>query len=362
MKYIKKLAALITAAVLCIGLVGCHPKNEVALTIGDIEYTSAFYMCALMQANGEAKQKVDEAYEKAEKDATDINYYKEKIDDKKFVDWVEDRAVQICRTYAYIETMCEKNNVEISEEELSNAEFYVDSYWNYYGYDNYFGANGVGYDTFKEFFTYSNLMQTYFLSIYGKGGTKALTEDEVKSGLEEKFVLADILTVPLTDNTGAELSTEQKVQEKAKVEGYKTRLDKGEDFKTIYEEVNGKKDTSSTDETTDKPEDELAQVLGSDDTDDYASDYYEDVRALQLGETKIIEDKDSSQILLVLKKDIMADPYYLSNMYDYIVNLARYEDFVADCEEKSKELEFEQNKFATNRFNVKKIKDGSEEE
>lgn len=361
MKYIKKLAAFITAAILCMSLVGCHPKNEVALTIGDIDYTSAFYMCALLQANDEAKQEVVEAYEDEEKDVTDINYYKEKIDGKDFVDWVENRAVQICRTYAYIETMCDKNGVKMSEEELSSAEFYAESYWNYYGYDAFYGSNGVSYETFKEFFTYSNLMQTYFLSIYGKGGTEAMPEEEVKSGLEEKFVLADVLSVSLTDDTGAEFNDDLKAQERTKMEGYKARLDRGDDFKTIYEEENGKQNNTSTDDTQDKPQDELAQVIGSSNTGDYASDYYDDVYELKLGETKIIEDEDNNRMLLVLKKDIMADPYYLTNMYNDIVNIAKYEGFVVDCEEKSKDLKLEQNKFATDRFKVKKLKDGSEE-
>ena len=110
----------------------------------------------------------------------------------------------------------------------------------------------------------------------------------------------NILTISLVDETGAELSDEMKTEKKDKMADYKARLDGGADFKTIYEEENGEQ-TTSTDTTEEKPEDELAQVLGSDDTEDYASDYYEDVRALQLGETKIIEDEANSQILLVVK-------------------------------------------------------------
>lgn len=360
MKIIKKFAALILAAAVCFGLVGCHPKNEVALTIGGKQYTSAFYMCALLQANNEAKTKVNEAYEEKEKDTANINYYKETIDKKKFTDWVKDRAVEICRVYAYVETMCEEKNIKLSSEDLETAESYADNYWNSYGYSAYYGANGVAYDTYKEFFTYSRLMQTYFLSIYGKEGTDPVAEADVKTALSEKFVLANSLTVSLKDSNGNALSEDQVTANKNKLEGYKTRLDKGEAFKTVYEEQNGKQNTSSSGDEEEKPQDTLAQIFGNEDTESYASDYFNDIQALKLGETKIIEDKDNAQLLLVLKKDIMADPYYFNQMYDYILSLLKYDTFEEQAKEKSLELEFDHNKFATNRFNVKKIKTGTE--
>ena len=362
MNMFKKIAALATAAAVCFGLVGCHPKNEVALTIGGIDYTSAFYMCALLQADGEAKGQIQEAYQEEDEDAdvTDIDYYKEEIEGQKFEDWVKDRALEICRTYAYVETACDEEGVEISSEDLETAESYADNYWNAYGYSAYYGANGVSYDTFKEFFTYSSLMQTYFLSIYGKEGSDPVPEEDVKTALSEKFVLADSLTVSLRDDSGNDLSEEDAAEEKTKLEGYKTRLDNGEDFKTIYEEENGEQTASTADSEEEQPQDTLAQVFGNEDTESYASDYYEDIAALKVGESKIIEDEENSQLLLVLKKDILEDPYYLNNMYDYILNLLKYDAFEEEMQEKSLELEFDENKFATNRFKVKKIKSGTE--
>lgn len=362
MNIFKKIAALLTAAAVCFGLVGCHPKNEVALTIGGIDYTSSFYMCALLQADGEAKGRIQEAYKEKDEDAdvTGIDYFKEKLDDKKFADWVKDRALEICRTYAYVETTCDEKNIKISSEDLETADSYADNYWNSYGYATYYGANGVSFDTFKEFFTYSSLLQTYFLSIYGKEGTEPIPEAEIKTALTERFALANSMTLSLKDEQGNALSEDKAAEAKTKLEGYKARLDKGEAFKTIYEEEKGQQTDNTSGEEKEKPQDTLAQVFGNEDTESYASDYYEDIAALKVGETKVIEDKENSQLLLVLKKDIMADPYYLNNMYDYIINLLKYDDYEDQMAEKSLELEFKENKFATNRFKVKKIKSGTE--
>ena len=61
MKALKRLFVILLAVAMIVTVVGCHPKDEVAVTIGDFEFTSAYYMCALMAADSEAKSKVDEA-------------------------------------------------------------------------------------------------------------------------------------------------------------------------------------------------------------------------------------------------------------------------------------------------------------
>ena len=60
MKFIKKLAAVLLAAVMVLSICGCHQKNEIAVTVGDYEYTSAYYMCALVSAYSEGQSEVYE--------------------------------------------------------------------------------------------------------------------------------------------------------------------------------------------------------------------------------------------------------------------------------------------------------------
>lgn len=368
MKTLKRIIAALLCAAVCAGFAGCHPENEVALTVDGHEYTSAFYMCALLQADGEAKTKVDEAYEEDDKSTDDINYFKEKIEKKSYEDWVKDRAVEIIRIYGYVESMCDKNNVKLDDEELEEAESYADSYWNYYGYSAYYGANGVSYNTFREYYTYSNLMQKYFMSIYGKEGTDAVPEQDVKNALNEKFALADTLSITLTDSEGNTLSDDEIEAKKKTLEGYKARLDKGEAFKAVYEAENGEGSsegyTINSEEDLnqeERPQDSMARIYGNEDTETYASDYYDDIAGLKTGESKIIDDSDNSALLLVQRKDIFTDPYYLNNMYESIVTLLKYDDFEEDTKKAAKKLDFDRNKYATNRFKVKKLKDGTEE-
>ena len=57
MRNIKRIIALALGLLMALSFAGCHKKNEIAVTIGDVEFTSAYYMCALVNADSEAKGK-----------------------------------------------------------------------------------------------------------------------------------------------------------------------------------------------------------------------------------------------------------------------------------------------------------------
>ena len=75
---------------------------------------------------------------------TDIDYYSKKVEDKDFVKWVEDTALENLKKIAAYKTLCEENKLEISEDDKKNAETYANYYWSNYGYSSYFEPNGVG--------------------------------------------------------------------------------------------------------------------------------------------------------------------------------------------------------------------------
>ena len=60
MKNVKRVFALALVLVMALTVAACHQKDEVAVKIGDVEFTSAYYMCALINADSEAESKVQE--------------------------------------------------------------------------------------------------------------------------------------------------------------------------------------------------------------------------------------------------------------------------------------------------------------
>lgn len=353
MNNIKRIFAAALILVLAFSVAACHPKDEVAVKIGDVEFTSAYYMCALVNADSQAKSKVTESLSEDES-KDNIDYYSKKVEKKDFVKWVEDTAMDSLKEIAAYKTLCKENKLEIPEEEAKNAETYANYYWTNYGYAGFFEPNGVGEKTYKQYMLDSYYSNVYFEHLYGKEGTKAIDGETVKTKMYENFVIADML-----QGSFASKSDEEKTEIKNKFNTYITELKDGKKtFEQVYKEFNGSEQDAAenTESTEPKPKDKYASVLGPKDTA-YESDQYDTVKALKTGEVKLIELPDDAGLIIAVKQDITADPYYIDNLDLTTRHLIKDEDFKKEIKDYSGKMKVEANKYAINQFKVKKIKE-----
>jgi len=80
MNNLKKFFALMLCLALMITcFAGCHKKGEIAVKIGDIEFTSGYYACALVNADTEARAKVEEGLSEDELKG-EIKYWKHQVE------------------------------------------------------------------------------------------------------------------------------------------------------------------------------------------------------------------------------------------------------------------------------------------
>ncbi len=352
MKNIKRVFALALVLVMALTVTACHKKDEIAVKIGDVEFTSAYYMCALINADSEAKAKVQE--ELSEDESTgDVDYYSKKIDDKDFVSWVEDTAIDYLKEIAAYKTLCKENDLEISDEEAENAESYASFYWSSYGYSAYFEPNGVGESTYTQYMKDSYYSNLYFEHLYGKGGEKEIAADTVKTKMLENFVVADILEVSFSDKEDDEITAI-----KEQINGYATDLKNGKKtFEEVYKDYNAITEETEEEETeTDEPQpkDEYASILGSSSTA-YSSDYYSKVKEMATGEVKVIELDDDEGLVLAVKQDIEADSYYLDTLDMTVRHLISDEEYEEDIKEYAEKMDCKVIESAVKQFKVKKI-------
>lgn len=358
MKSFKRLIALTLAILMVLSFAGCHKKNEVAVTIGDVEFTSAYYMCALINADSEAKSKIYEELSEEEQQQ-EIDYYSKKIDKKDYVTWVEEKAIESLKTVAAYKILCKENKIEPDKEDLQNAEMYASYYWSSYGYAAYFEPNGVSQATYTQNMKDTYYAETYFEHLYGKDGEKAIAAETVKTKMLENFITANILSGSYT----SEMKDADKTALKTKFENYAKALKDGsKTFKDVYNEYNDVKEEEEHDhdhedeEKTDepKPKDELASIIGAEDTG-YDAAYYEAVKKMATGDIQVIELEDKSGIVLAVKQDINADPYYLDTLDMTVRHLIADEEYEKDIADYAKKLKVDINKFAVGQFKVKKI-------
>ena len=381
MKLFKKAVALLGAVAILLTFAGCHKKNEVAVTVNGVEFTSAYYMCAFIDADSQARAKVDEMAE--EDDSIDTSkdgyYYSQKIDGKKYQKWVKDTAIEALKKIAAYKIKCDENKLKISDDDKSGVEQYASYYWSYYGYGTMYEPNGVSFETYKQFMLDSYYTQEYFEFLYGKEGKNPVSEDEIKAFLSENYLITNVLYTDLSSLEG-----EEKTEKINTINGYADQIKAGTlTFEEAYytehpsekeEETTTEdehdhdhaEDTAedSTDADTDTEEEEekleqqdkLATVMGSDKTSEsYQDEYYKDAKDMAVGEVKVVKEDDDTAIAILVKGDIMADPYYLEN-YDMIVRHdLKDEEYEKAIDEFVKTLKADVNNYAVDRFKAKKI-------
>ena len=351
MKIFKKIAALLLVCLLALSAVGCHKKNEIAVTVDGFEFTSAYYMCALINANSEAQNKVYETL-KEDEQQKEIDFYSKKIDDKNFVTWVEDRAIEMIKEIAAYKSLCKKANLKLDDETKSNAQSYASYYWQS-GYSQYFEPNGVGESTYTNFTVDSYYSSLYFEHLYGKDGEKEIAADEVKNKICDNFITANLIDVTFSKETDSE-----KTAIETKLNDYAAKLkNKSITFEQAYKEYYEIKDeeTNNTTESNDpKPKDEYATVLGAEGTG-YEHDFYSDIQKMATGEIKVIKKENNAGLLLVVKQDIKADAFYLDNLDLTARHLIKDKEYSDDISKTVKALKPEVNKYAVKQFKVKKI-------
>lgn len=376
MKNHKRIFASALILLMAVYTAACHPKDEIAVTVGDVSFTSAYYMCALINADSEAKTRVQEELSEDES-TTDIDYYSKKIDDKDYVTWVEDTAMETLKQIAAYKTLCEENGLELSEEDETNAETYASYYWSSYGYSAYFEPNGVGEQTYTQYMKDSYYSEMYFEFLYGAEGEKAIDAETVRTTMYDNFIIADMLQASFSG-----LEEDQITETTEQFNTYAEELSSGaKTFEQVYNEYNGiTEDTESTDsssqtETTEssgtdassetegtedteseelQPKDQYASILGTEDTV-YASDQFDTIKEMATGEVKVIELEDDAGLILAVKQDITADPYYAETLDSSARHLIADEEFEADIKEYADGLTLDVNNYAVNQFKVKKI-------
>lgn len=360
MKTFKSVISVLLVLLMVFCFTACHTQNEVAVTVGDIKFTSAMYSYALFSADNEAKTLVDE---KLAETATEenpvpetVDYFAQTIEEKSYVTWVEERALELLRDWAAYETLCKENNLTLDEEEISEIESYAQYYYSYYG--SLFSANGIGEETYTKMMYYDSYANEYFDFLYGKDGSKAIPQEDVTNSFKTSYRVALVLQTDVTQMEEADATAA-----KTKLEEYRTKLEGGASVVDVYNEFNNltEESAATTGYSPVKEVKECASIIADPDVDEsYGVDFFKDIKDMAAGEVKIMDaQQDGSKFVrLVLIIDSESDASYLENMDASIRWNLKNEEYTADVSTYGATLKVTKNKYAMNAFKVKDINYG----
>ena len=415
MKKLSRVLAVILAVLMfTTAFVGCHGKDEIAFTIGDAQYTSGMYSCVLFMSASNARSAIDTYIKDNEIKVETVDYSSYKFDDEgkvsttgtiSYDDFVKTGAIRLLKEYTVLNAWMKDKNLELDEDTLASIEIEAQSQW-YYGcdyntyyqyasqgmdsylsqyytpYGLYLEENGVAFSTFLKYLTYESTYNFYFNDLYGEGGEKEVPKKDITEFMTAHYVIADTISFSKKDDTDKELSDEKLKELKALADSYAERLNKGEKFEDIYKEEQARlekeqnKNNSSNASTSASSENassentssstvssgekeytpaEYTRVFGDKESNaEYAM--FDDIKKQEVGNAVVLEDKENSEYLLIVKGDILAEEYWFKNLRSNITFSLKQEEFDKALKTACDALKVEEDTHATAPFDVKDVK------
>ena len=247
----KKIAAAVSALVLAGSLCGCS-DNGYIMSVDGMKIRNGVYLSLQRESFDSARAWLDE-HESENPDETssgensdeEYDLFAETVDGKSFADWVKNDTRKGILRFVGIQRQCEKFNITLSEEELSEINASVQENWDYqdfyvkwvYGYETmggYYESLGIGIDSLKEIAVVDALNEKLFLHYFGEGGDLAVPDDEVDAYIDENYAGYRMITLSYTDLNGDSLSGDAFNALFDDAEEYAKRLNNGESFANVY--------------------------------------------------------------------------------------------------------------------------------
>lgn len=288
-KFLKRAAAGALALAMCAGLAGCYSEDKAwAAKMGDDTMPIGGYIYYLSSAYSQGAALVEDGQE----------VLKNTIDGQNAEEWVEAKALEHLKSFYFVEQKFNELGLSLDEEDQETISNASNSMWSYY--KTAFENMGVAQDSFtKAYAEYNVKMQKVMLAMYGEGGERALSEDEMHDYYTENYTYYNYFYVALT--TTDEEGKSQVLEDEAK----EAVLD------DLREHV---KKISSGDETLDLASANYANATGTEPslgtpaairTENLSEQFAEALNGLKNGEAALVDLSSGAYVLQ--KMDVEED-------------------------------------------------------
>ena len=301
MKMKKKLAALLLAVLTAFGAASCSTadqswsidKDGERLPVGVYVYNFYSAIAAAQQEEG-----VDSS----------VSLLDQQIDGQPAEEWIRGEAMRYTKEYFYLRDQLDSLGVPLTDEEKAQAKSNAAAAW---GYVPESVKKYVSQESFEIAYGETNMMYTkLFNTIYGEGGEKAVSDEELTAYFEETFYDFDYIFSSLAFKTDGELTdaaedtamTEEETAARRELfEGYAEQINAGEmtmedaakDFQTLI---------ASADE-------QLSNQLvdGEYINSSFPTEIKTNLDEMQNGEVRCFEVTGLSKGIVVVRKNNIAD-------------------------------------------------------
>jgi hypothetical protein len=286
----KRAVAVILAVIMAAGMTACGGDGTWSVKTADQTVPIGAYIYFLYSAYSEAQAKATD---------TTKSVLDQQIDGKKGDQWIKDRALSYTKSILYADKQLKDMNLSLTSSEESDLASTNDLSWSSYQ------STLEGYGISKNSFSIVNALisakfSKLFNATYGKGGTKEVTDAQIKDFFTTNYTSFSYIMTQLykTDANGQStaMTDDEKTAAKKKLDDLAVQINAGsltvdkaaEKYKT---------DNSLTD-------DPLGTALSdlNKNVEGYPTEIVTALKAMKNGEAKTVES--SSTYFLLVKGDI----------------------------------------------------------
>lgn len=238
---IKKITAVAAAAAVMSSMTACGEKTTWGATIDGSDIPAGIFIYYLQSAYYSAQSKLNEensassdAIASADGTTTTAAVFSSQIDGKDAKTWIYDEATKSMQEYAAIEAKFTELGLTITADEKDAAKVYCDQMWDYAG--EYYTKMGISEKSYTSIYLNSQKRDKVFKTIYSEGGEYAVSDDEIKTYLDENYAMINYIAMELKDGSGNLLKSDGKAEMMSMAESYVERYKNGEDFDALNAE------------------------------------------------------------------------------------------------------------------------------
>jgi hypothetical protein len=251
LKTMQKFAALTAALTLSAALTSCGSDTSWAYRTDDgaYEVTSGMYIGLSISA-------YNEAYSSDGVD-TSSSIFDQEIDSKSGLVWVQNRTERLAREYLAVEQKFDEYGLSFSDEEQAYIDSYISYYWSYVS--SSYADQGCGETSYTNIVTNSFKQSLLFDTVYGEGGEREVSADELRALFDEQYARVNIYQIDASDEDGEALTGKALELKQNEAAALVEQMEAGESFESVtaaYDASQSDEEEEADDETADETADD----------------------------------------------------------------------------------------------------------
>lgn len=349
MKIFKKVYSIIIVVSILTSLVACSDTSWV-YKYENKSIPSGLYLSFLINAYSEAVDKISEELKKEEKTLkSQEEIFTHKLEDKDAEVWIKEKAQTLSIQYFVVEKLFFDLGLSLSENDLSRIDYTLNSVWT--NYSELYEPNGASKNSVKLYLENSLKKELVFNKYYGKDGIEETPQEQVDKYLVENYALVKYILFPLSDSSNQPLTDEAKTKLKESTQDYLKRLNNGEDIDKLIAEHKKNQNPNATPESDPKANFVVIPKIDSQFPEKLVSGVFN----LEFEKPSIIEDDNYH--FVINRYDISKNEETMASYKESALYQLKEPDFKKKIEDLEKNINFEKNQNAINRYSPKNIKE-----